>query len=338
MDERDDIATLVRLAGKRDEVSSSRAERVRAATRAHWRQAVRRRAWKPYAWVAAGLTTAAAVGALAITLRLLPLGGGPPAPDSVLPLVESLAGSAWREDIDGAGPRAHPLAIGERLPLGTEISTAAGSGIAIRLASGHSLRLDGSTSLRLLEPTSVALGRGALYVDSGFGAAPARSLAVRTSLGLVREVGTQFELRLDGDSLRVRLREGAVVVHRGERDHEVRSGTELELQPDGSVARRTIPAHGPEWDWMVGITPMLDLEGRTARAFLEWAARERGLGLAFSDEAVARSAGEIVLSGTVERLTLEQALDAVLPTCRMVFRVEEGLLKVAAAPEPRTGA
>jgi hypothetical protein len=78
---------------------------------------------------------------------------------------------------------------------------------------------------------------------------------------------------------------------------------------------------------------MLDLEGRSAREFLDWVARERGWGLSFSDETVARSAEEIVLGGTVERLTLDEALDAVLPTCRMTYRVEAGVLWIAASPE-----
>ena len=73
---------------------------------------------------------------------------------------------------------------------------------------------------------------------------------------------------------------------------------------------------------------MLDLQGRTAREFLDWVARERGWTLVFADAEVARSAEEIVLGGTVEALTLDQALDAVLPTCRMVYEVMDGVLRV----------
>jgi len=98
------------------------------------------------------------------------------------------------------------------------------------------------------------------------------------------------------------------------------------------VTRHALATYGPEWDWIVGVTPMLDLEGETAMAFLEWAARERGWKLAFADESVARSAAEIVLGGTLERLTLDQALDAVLPTCNLTHRVEQGVLLIASAP------
>jgi ferric-dicitrate binding protein FerR (iron transport regulator) len=171
-------------------------------------------------------------------------------------------------------------------------------------------------------------------VDSGFEATPDATLDVRTPFGLIREIGTQFEVRLDDESVRVRLREGAVIVHGADRKHEVHAGSELTVNRDGSVVRGTIPTYGPEWNWLVGVTPMPDLEGRSARAFLEWVARERGWTLAFADEAVARAAGEVVLGGTVQGLTLDEALDAVLPTCRMSYRIERGVLVIAAMPAP----
>jgi hypothetical protein len=76
------------------------------------------------------------------------------------------------------------------------------------------------------------------------------------------------------------------------------------------------------------VTPTFDLEGLTARAFLDRVARERGWTLTFADAELARSAEEIVLAGTVERLTLEQSLDAVLPTCRMTHRLDDGVLRI----------
>ena len=38
------------------------------------------------------------------------------------------------------------------------------------------------------------------------------------------------------------------------------------------------------------------------------------------------------------KLTLEEALDAVLPTCRMTYRVEKGVLLIAAATDDQTAA
>ena len=326
--DRDDVAKLVRLAGKRRSVPRERAERVRAAAQAQWQEEVRRRSRRRYAWTAAALATAASL-VLALTLTFLPPGSDVPTGSHATILVEALAGSAWSR-FNAEENRS--LEVGDPLRPGSELATAEESRAAIRLASGHSVRLDASTRIRLREDGSLAVDRGAVYVDSGLDATTIDALDVHTPLGVVEEIGTQFEVRLENDSLRVRLREGTVVVHQDDRDHELQVGTELELSPDGSVTRRALPTHGSEWEWFVDITPMLDLEGRTAMEFLDWVARERGWTLAFADDSVARFAGEIVLGGALERLTLEEALDAVLPTCQMTYQVRNGVLVVAATP------
>jgi ferric-dicitrate binding protein FerR (iron transport regulator) len=333
IDDRDDVAALVRLAGKRPAVPVERGERVRAAARAQWQREVRRRSRTRYLWTAAGLAAAASL-VLVITL-LNPLGGtGVPSGTEARGLVEAVTGPVWARET-GAGEASQPrvLEVGGDILPGSELETAEEGRTAILLASGHSVRLDTSTQLLLLDSGSIALKRGAVYIASGVESTEVESLDVHTPLGVVHEVGTQFEVRLEGESVRVRLREGAVVVRHDDQADEVEIGSELSLEADGTVARREVSTHGPEWEWVAGITPMPDLEGLSARAFLDWVARERGWTLAFADETVARSAGAIVLRGTVERLTLEEALEAVLPTCRMTYRVRDGVLLIAAAPE-----
>jgi len=321
MDDRDDIARLVRLAGKRQAVPQERMDRVKAAARAQWQGEVRRRSRKRYVWAAAGLATAASL-VLAFTLGVVPLGPDRSNGPQAAIRIEALSGT-----VTAGGAAA--LDVGAELQPGSRLATAEGSRAAIRLASGHSVRLDASSRIRLLDDGALSLDRGAVYVDSG--GETASALDVHTPLGVVEEIGTQFEVRLRDESVRVRLREGRVIVHEEDTDHELQVGTELQLGPDGSITRRALATHGPEWDWIVGITPMPDFEGRTAMSFLEWVARERGWRLAFADEGVAGSATEIVLGGTLERLTLDQALDAVLPTCNLTHRVEQGVLLIASA-------
>jgi len=332
-EDRDDVATLLRLAGKRPAVPPERAERVRAAAHAQWSREVRRRSRRRYLYGAAGLAAAASL-ILAITLWVLPYPtGGPTGSDQAI-RVEVLTGPAWSRVLADR-PNAAPteLRIGGEVPVGSELVTAGDGRAAIRLASGHSVRLDTATKIRLLEGGSFALDQGAIYIDSGSDAAVPGSFEVQTPLGPIQEIGTQFEVRLQDGAVRLRLREGAVVMRHHLMADTVQAGAELLVNPDGSATRRAIPTHGPEWAWIAGITPMPDLEGLTARAFLDWIARERGLRLAFADEAVARAAGETVLGGTVKGLTPGEALDAVLPTCRMTHQVEEGVLLVAAATE-----
>ncbi len=339
-DERDDIARLVRLAGRRQAVPPGRFERVRATARARWLDEVGSRRRRRVGWTAAGLAAAAAL-VVALVARDFSGRGGVGSQPAATVQVEALAGPAWVQP--GAGDRARrPLEIGERVALGSELLTDDGGRIAIRLSSGHSLRLDASTRLRLVDPRSVALDRGAVYVDSGFEAAQARALVVHTALGLVEEIGTQFEVRSGAESVRVRLREGAVVVHHDGGTERVQAGTELSVSRDGAVTRRSVAAHGADWEWIGTVTPLPDLDGRPARTFLEWVARERGLALAFADDEVARAASETVLGGSIPRLTLDEALDAVLPACRLGYRIEGGALVVThadadAAPLPAAG-
>jgi hypothetical protein len=329
--ERDDVATLVRLAGKRQAVPTERAERVRHAAHAQWRREVGRRARRRRIWTAVALSATAASLALAIALNLIPLGDGALPGSDAATRVEVMSGEAWSRL--GATP-VRPLSVGDEIRPGSELSTAEAGRAALRLASGHSVRLDAATRILLLDDGSLDLVDGAVYVDSGLERAQTGVLEIRTPLGVIEETGTQFEVRLTEGSVRVRLREGAVTLRNEDRSHHVRAGSEIELGPDGSVIRREIAIHGPDWDWVAAVAPMLDLEGRTARGFLDWIARERGLRLVFEDISVARSAEETVLQGgALDRLRVDEALDAVLPTCRMTYRIERGSLLIAAAPE-----
>lgn len=321
-DNGEDVATLVRIAGPRPAVPPERSERVRQAARASWQHVVEQRSRGRRARVVFALATAASV-ALLITAGILRFRGGAPATDPLI-RVESLHGTVW--------VNARSLAAGEGVVSGSELTTGEAGLVAVRLASGHSVRLAGATVVRLVGPAALALDRGTVYVDSGEREGQ-ETLTLHTPVGDVEEIGTQFELQLDEESLRIRVREGSVLLHQEEQVHEVKLGTELVVDGQGKTTAREIPAHGPEWEWISGVTPMLDLEGRTARAFLDWVARERGLGLRFADDAVARAAAETVLGGTIEGLTLDEALAAVLPTCRMVHRIEDGDLVIEAVPE-----
>jgi ferric-dicitrate binding protein FerR (iron transport regulator) len=324
-EKRDDVGELVRLAGKRKGVSTTRTERVRAAVHTSWREEVRQRSRRRRIGLAVALAAAASV-VLLIGVRI-----GPRAPTGDDPAirVEAVLGALWQRDPADASASPHAIQVGATAPIGIELATGDGDRAAISLSSGHTVRLDISTRIRLLGERSVALDHGAVYVDSGTESNGSDGITVETAYGAVVETGTQFEVRLDAGSLLVRLREGSVVLRREGRAQEIVVGTEFELGADGSPTTRTISTHGPGWDWILGVTPMLDLEGRSARDFLDWVVRERGWSLEFSDPALERQAEETMLEGSVQKLTLDQVLDAVLPTCGMSYRVDQGVLRVA---------
>jgi hypothetical protein len=284
----------------------------------------------------------AALAATSVVILAIGLGipnrfvGSPPVADVAF-RVESLVQPVWTRDATALDVQPARIHVSDSVPVGSELATEGDGRIAVRSDAGHSLRLDVSTRVRIISPDVIALDRGKVYVDSGLQPDPAsRSLEIHTPFGIVREMGTQFEVRVGDDALRIRVREGSVQMDGDRGTYGVDVGTEFELDDQGVPSWRDVPSHGPEWNWLARIAPVFDLEGSSARAFLEWISRERGWTLRFADERVGRSAAEIVLRGSIEGLTLDEALAAVLPTCHMVHQVENGTLVIEAVAEGET--
>lgn len=329
---RDDVAALIRAAGKRPAVPEDAMRRAKAAARAEWQHEVRNeRPRRSIGWVAA-LAAAAALVAMIVTGRLLV----PETPDAQAegPLrVEQLEGTAEQLDLAArVASNPVPVSTGDRLDRGAELRTGAEGRLALRTPSGHSIRLDRETRILIPLDGPLQLVRGAIYVDSGASESTGAGLLIQAPQGLVEEIGTQFEIRVVGEALRVRLREGAVVVHAEHGSHDVRAGNELTLESDGETRQSAIAAHDPAWGWVREVAPVIDLEGRTAYEFLRWAAREGGWTLAFDDPQTARQADETRLSLDTSRLQFEELLPAVLPTCRLTHRIEGGVLVISRLP------
>jgi hypothetical protein len=139
---------------------------------------------------------------------------------------------------------------------------------------------------------------------------------------MVSHVGTQFELRLQPDSLNIRVREGevSVVVDGGNTRRTSRAGEALFISRDRPDVRSRIATSGSEWDWVTTIAQPFTLEGATVSAFLEWVSREQGWRWEYADAATGRRAERAVLHGSIEGLTPEEALAAVLPASGLTSR------------------
>ena len=183
--------------------------------------------------------------------------------------------------------------------------------------------------MSFVSPGVLELEEGVLYVDSGSEVAAMPGVSVRTPLGLVHEMGTQFEVAVEQESLRVRVRRGAVSLEAEDGSWDAAGGMELTLERDGELERRELSIHGPEWDWVQEVAPTFPLEGQTLDEFLAWVSRETGRSTRLADGELARESERIVLHGSVEGLTPTQAVEAVLPTCGLVFRWTEETLDVS---------
>ncbi|MEW5984061.1 MAG: FecR family protein [Acidobacteriota bacterium] len=333
-DDRDVVGSLLGVGGPRvsppDEVDG----RVRAAVHAAWQRSVRARRARWWA-LAVSLPAGAAI-ILAIAVNVRPLSDArPPSPASpvaspvVVATVETAAGSGFRV-FDAVAGRWTEAVPGGAVKAGNLLEVASDAGGALRTADGVSLRIAGRTRARLLAASDLSLERGAVYVDNPGGESRG-SITVRTPFGLVREIGTQFEARLHEAFLRVRVREGAVLLERNQQTDTAPAGIELRIGADGTLARRQIPMSGGEWAWAVAVAPAMVIEGARLDTFLGWATREMGWRLRFASDALERESSGTILHGSIDGLTPDQAVETVLATCGLTHRVQDGTLVIGDA-------
>jgi ferric-dicitrate binding protein FerR (iron transport regulator) len=321
------IGRLVEASGRRPPIPQEDLAAIAAAASAQWRARTPARARFPVLALAAAVLAIAAGLALWWSVR-----DGAPAP-AVVAAIEAVTGEV-RLEVAG---ETRSVAIGEPVP-GAAVLRTGGSGAgaparaALRLASGTLVRLDVSTALRLADDRRLELLSGALYadVDSRAGAS---ALEVSTALGVARDVGTRFMVRLDEGSLHVLVREGAVAVDRDGRSHLAAAGRELVVHDDGSTDERAAPRYGSAWDWVMEAAPPWSVVGRSVAEVLEWTSRETGWTVRYQDGALEAAAAEIPMLGGGADLGKVRAdqTPLLLPGANLEGVVEDGVLTVRRA-------
>jgi ferric-dicitrate binding protein FerR (iron transport regulator) len=309
-DDEELTARLLRLAGPRAPVPVERAERIRHAVTATWLAQLRRQRRRRR--VLAAVVVLATAAAMVIATRIT--GGRRTEP---LPKIDG----AVVERVEGASG----LSPGRGIAIGEWIETGSDSRAAVRIAARASVRIDVSSRARLLDAAVIELERGAVYIDTG---TDSSALEVRTRLGIARDVGTQFEVRLHDDALRVRVRSGLVEVHRPSGTTAVHGGSEVTVAGDRAVTRQ-LPAFGPEWQWAAQLAAPMDIEGQPLAVFLEHISREQGWTLRFEDAGLTADASRIILHGSVKGLEPEAAVTVAVRTSNLESRIREGELLVS---------
>lgn len=327
------VARLLRLAGHRPDVPTRDAEIVKRAARGEWMRTVKAERRRTFFYRG----TAGLLAAAALVLLVLNVDIGRTSSLEPIATVEMATGLVRASAEQGSpadlvsGETLLPGTVVETGPLGGGVASAPAR-VAFRLADGTSLRLDAGTRVRLLSGNSLSLDHGALYADSGPNApASAHSLEIHTPFGIARDIGTQFEVRLDDSSngLEVRVREGEVILDREDHaSHTVGAGFELAVLPDGSVAQTPISPFGPEWDWTLGALPPFDAAGKPLHDLLTWAARESGWRLRWADPALAAEFSSITVHGSIDDMTPEEAAGVFLSASGLAYRLEDGVFLV----------
>ncbi|HKO55443.1 MAG TPA: FecR domain-containing protein, partial [Thermoanaerobaculia bacterium] len=209
--------------------------------------------------------------------------------------------------------------IHDELRQGAVVST--GSDGVVALDWNGSLRLAASTRVRMLGRDAIALERGTIYFSS-----TQSGVEVRTPHGVVRDVGTQFEVQVGRDVLRVRVREGLVDLERRGTKTRAAAGTELSLEPDGAVARRPIPRGGPEWAWVTAAAPAMRIDGN-AHDLLAAIAREKGVMLMFRSQSLDQATRRQLLHGGM-MLPPDDALAATATAAGLRYKLTDEALVI----------
>ena len=331
-EEEESVRRLLEMAGPRPLIPQEDLDAIAAAARSAWREQVRSGRQAPArrplrtAWMALAAALIVAVGLVWWWVSRAPRDAAGVPPPTVA-RVEAVTGPV---QLKTNTDEARTITTGELILQGAALHTDNGKA-ALRLAGGATVRLDAESRLRFASATVLDLEHGALYVDTGAGPRPRTAIEVRTPIGTVRDIGTQFAVRVADHEkavLSVQVRTGAVLTrHRG-RTYRTQAGEELALRHDGTAERRQIPTYGSDWEWILAASPGFDIEGRSLREFLDWVSRETGWRVRYADAGLADSAAKIVLHGSIGDLRADRAPFAVLPGAGLEGRIEDGTLVV----------
>ena len=318
----DMVATLIQAAGRREDTPSEAYESVFAVVESAWRDKVRRRRYRQ---LAGGFAAAAALAIFAIALIPAQWRGSPMATevattDRLLGLVESLpAGAASWQPID---------TLKSSLLTGTRIRTGREGRAGLILADDVSLRLASNTEIELTNVGRIQLLRGSVYADTGPG--ETGHLTVDTSYGTARDYGTQFEVRLGKESLRLRVREGRVALSIDDEQVWAGAGEQLMIGQGGQELQRIpIALDDLEWRWTESVAPSPKVDNLAVRELLDWVSRETGRRVVYADASLAERAASTVLHGRVENLQPLEVLQVMLSTTDFRYEIApDGTIEV----------
>ena len=294
------VERLLRIASEKPAVPHEAEARVRASVHQAWQQDVAKRRFRRRVWTASSLAAAAAI---AIVFLAIPHQTITTAPLPAAKLERSIGTVHVRAASDG----------------GTLIETGADGRASFRLDSGTEFRIDRDSRVSVGREFTVIAG--ALYVTSA-----ERGLAVRTRFGVARDIGTRFEVRVEGDTELVRVRDGIVDFE----THRALAGEQL-LIKQGGVTKSPLATDAAEWSWTESVAPAFTIEGRSVSSFVAWVASESGMHVQYESNELRLRAERTSLHGSIGDLTPAVACRAILPTAGMRCTATNGVLHIDGA-------
>jgi ferric-dicitrate binding protein FerR (iron transport regulator) len=219
------------------------------------------------------------------------------------------------------------MATDDVVMTGRSLTTGEASRVALRWHERGSLRIDEFSQVEFSEPRAVNLVAGSVYFDSD--GAPPQALTVYTPVGAILHQGTQYMAQFAGGKLQVAVREGAVSVSDGGRQHRVAAGEVVVIDAFGANPAEAISSFDPVWDWARDIAPLPALDGASVEDILRWVARESGMRVVYADAATERAAVATRISGLAD-IDPGEALSAMNLMTDLSFASRDGVILVEA--------
>jgi hypothetical protein len=200
--------------------------------------------------------------------------------------------------------------------------------VLVALRRGGTLRVAADSSLEFTAAGRVSLARGLIYVDIPPGSGNSPPLRILTHAGVIEHVGTAFEIKSDGRSVRVRVREGRIRFLGDNATVLADAGTELFATPGKALSERSIDVYGSEWLWAAALAPYYEIEGMPLIGFLQWVSRELGRSLEFADVNARQIADRTILHGSVIHQAPVEAMSNVLATTSLTYEIRGATILV----------
>lgn len=318
----DTLAALVRAAGPRAMPQAEQMARARERVHAEWRASLasQRRGHLQWFAAAAAMVLAAGIGFFLWSR-----------PGSAIQVATASRVSGDIQVHTGVGHVA-PLRSGAPLLVGQLLQTSDDARALLSFPDGMEVRIDRTSRVQVDSPSALRLLDGTLYVDTRSSREGEHALAILTSAGVVRHVGTRFEVRVDDGDMRVRVRDGtALFTGADDAVLLIASGQQL-VVADGQASLAAGPgAADAAWEWTGAISPTFDIEGRSLYDSVEWLGHEAGLQIVYANDAVLERAKAVRVHGNIEGLATREALVAVLTGSGFQFDLEPEQVRIRTA-------
>jgi hypothetical protein len=142
---------------------------------------------------------------------------------------------------------------------------------------------------------------------------------------VIHDIGTQFEARVETDSLRIRVREGEVALQQAPADLELTgtAGEEIEVSAAGNLRTGVIAPDAALWQWAQSLASAPAPASQSILVYLRWIARETGKRLEFELANVELSAQFASFSGDPAGLSPLEVLNHIAATSDFRYQLTE---------------